>query len=119
MDATTANAIVEYKEKERRARRLLLNALKLRIEAQRIWAEFDALVEQEIKTDAEQAVANLYTAQLAVNPATVQALGAIDTNLAEDWQIMVAMQTADDSVFFGGVPALPEEDSGDGELPPV
>ena len=102
MNSETANAITDYKTQERLARKLLFNSLIIRIKAEEAWGGLLKMAE------ADATVGELYANQLATAPGLEDALNAVETNLLEDWALLLQIEALVPAMFDKSVPELPE-----------
>lgn len=95
-----ANAITEYKLRERLTRRKFLNALIILLEAQ----SDQSTLELATQSGGELELAReFYESQLARISAFLAPASAI---ISQFHQLMAAAQAADPSLFFGEVPSV-------------
>lgn len=98
-----ANAITEYKRRERLTRQKFANGLNVLLEAVTDQEQLD--VQTQEGGDIELA-RDFYEAQLAGKPEFPQLIAALTGSIAKTHGIMLQAQTVDPSIFFGQVPPV-------------
>jgi len=108
MDQKTANAITEYKTRERRTRALLANGLNVLLEAKRCRAELAI----SVNASGIPELIEFYNSQLTINDpknmkgATVAYFDAIENIIDQIYAIVCTMNAAAGSDIFPGVPVV-------------
>lgn len=101
-----ANAITEYKRRERLTRQKFLNSLLIALEAKHDMTALDtATLPGGDISDARE----FYESQVSSNPQFGALIAAMESEIEQLHAIMWQAQQVDNSLFFGGVPTYPGE----------